>query len=82
MRVTLRLFLDWGITFGKTYEVSEKAQRMVTYASRKELENAIHKSMHPETENEAPPAIKAEAPPQDETKRWWRDKSKSPAEEV
>ena len=82
MRVTLRLFLDWGITFGKPYELPEKAQRVVTYASRKELENAIHKSTHPETENEPPPAIKAEAPSQDDAKRWWRDKSKSPAEEV
>ena len=81
MRVTLRLFLDWGITFGKPYELPEKAQRVVTYASRKELENAIHKSTHPEAENE-PPANKAKAPSQDDTKRWWRDKSKSPAEEV
>lgn len=81
MRVTLRLFLDWGITFGKPYELPEKAQRVVTYASRKELENAIHKSTHPEAENE-PPANKAEAPSQDDAKRWWRDKSKSPAEEV
>ena len=27
MKVKLRLFLDWGIRFGKPYEVPEKAQR-------------------------------------------------------
>lgn len=41
MKVTLRLFLDWGIRFGKPYEVPEQAQREVSYASRQELEQAI-----------------------------------------
>lgn len=41
MKVTLRLFLEWGIRFGKTYEVPEQAQREVFYASRQELEQAI-----------------------------------------
>lgn len=41
MKVTLRLFLDWGIRFGKPYEVPEQIQREVSYASRHELEQAI-----------------------------------------
>ena len=41
MKVKLRLFLDWGIRFGKPYEVPEKAQRSVAYADKQELEEAI-----------------------------------------
>ena len=41
MKVRLRLFLDWGIRFGKPYEVPERVQRPVAYASRQELEDAI-----------------------------------------
>lgn len=41
MQVRLRLFLDWGIRFGKPYEVPEKAQRVVSYADKQELEEAI-----------------------------------------
>lgn len=41
MRVKLRLFLDWGIRFGKPYEVPEKSQRPVAYADKQELEEAI-----------------------------------------
>lgn len=41
MKVTLRLFRDWGIRFGTSYEVPEQAQREVSYASRQELEQAI-----------------------------------------
>lgn len=41
MQVRLRLFLDWGIRFGKPYQVPEKAQRPVAYASKQELEEAI-----------------------------------------
>ena len=41
MQVRLRLFLDWGIKFDKSYEVPECAQRPVAYASKQELEAAI-----------------------------------------
>ena len=37
MRTKLRLFLDWGITFGEPYATPEHAARPVTYASRQEL---------------------------------------------
>ena len=43
MKTRLRLFSDWGITFGSQYSVSEKAQREVAYANRRELEMNIMK---------------------------------------
>lgn len=41
MKVKLKLFLDWGITFGKPYEVPEQVERPVYYASKQELVRAI-----------------------------------------
>ena len=41
MRTRLRLFLDWGITFGEPYQIPEHGQRKVFYAGRQELEAAI-----------------------------------------
>lgn len=41
MQTRLRLFLEWGITFGEPYILPEKAARTVAYASRQELEQAI-----------------------------------------
>ena len=41
MRTRLRLFLDWGITFGKPYETPDRGRRPVYYADCRELEQAI-----------------------------------------
>ena len=41
MKTRLRLFLDWGITFGEPYQTPENGQRKVYYAGRQELEEAI-----------------------------------------
>jgi type IV secretion system protein VirD4 len=41
MRTRLRLFLDWGITFGTPCVMAEKAQRPVAYADKDELEEEI-----------------------------------------
>ena len=41
MRTRLRLFLDWGITFGEPYQTPEHGQRKVYYTGRQELEDAI-----------------------------------------
>lgn len=41
MRTKLPLFLKWGITFDKAYEVEERAARKVVYADRFELEQEI-----------------------------------------
>ena len=43
MRTRLRLFLDWGISFGDAYQTPEHGQRKVYYADRGELEAAILK---------------------------------------
>ncbi|WP_367567666.1 VirD4-like conjugal transfer protein, CD1115 family [Lacrimispora sp.] len=41
MRTRLKLFLEWGITFGKAYEIEEKSARKVEYADRHSLEQEI-----------------------------------------
>ena len=41
MKIKLKLFLDWGITFDKTYETEEKSHRKVYYADKEELEENI-----------------------------------------
>lgn len=41
MRTRLRLFLDWGITFGKPYEIVEQSARQVEYADRRKVEEEI-----------------------------------------
>lgn len=41
MKTKLKLFLDWGITFDKTYETEEKSHRRVYYADKEELEENI-----------------------------------------
>lgn len=41
MKTKLRLFLDWGITFGEAYTVAEKAHRKVFYADKQMLEQNI-----------------------------------------
>ena len=41
MKTTLKLFLDWGITFDKTYETEEKSNRKVYYADKEEIEENI-----------------------------------------
>ena len=41
MQTLLRLFLDWGITFGKPCAVPERACLAVAYADREELERRI-----------------------------------------
>lgn len=75
MQTTMRLFLDWGITFGKPYEVPEQAQRPVAYASRQDLEEAIYKSTHPEPEEDAAPiGVKTES--EEDDKKWARSRDK------
>ena len=37
----LKLFTEWGITFGKPYEIEEKSARKVEYTDRFELEAEI-----------------------------------------
>ena len=44
MQTKLRLFLDWGITFGEPYATPEHAVRKVAYASREELFQSVRKA--------------------------------------
>lgn len=57
MRTRLRLFLEWGITFGEPYQVPERAARKVAYASKLELETAIlqRRQSAAERPTESPP---------------------------
>ena len=41
MQTRLKLFLDWGITFGKPYILPERAARKVSYADRASLIRSI-----------------------------------------
>lgn len=52
MRTRLKLFLDWGITFGKPYAVEEKSHRKVAYADKHTLERSIARQKYAE-ESEA-----------------------------
>ncbi len=47
MRTRLRLFLDWGITFGEAYQTPEHGKQKVYYADRRELEAAIRRKYPP-----------------------------------
>ena len=44
MQTRLRLFLEWGITFGEPYQVPQRAARKVYYASKAELTSAIYQA--------------------------------------
>ena len=56
MRTRLRLFLEWGITFGEPYVLPERAARPVAYATRQELEQAILQK-HPPQRAGRPPSL-------------------------
>ena len=56
MQTRLRLFLDWGISFGDPYLLPERAARKVAYASKQELEQAISlRNQEQQTEDDMPP---------------------------
>ena len=44
MQTRLRLFLEWGITFGEPYQVPQRAARKVYYASKAELTDIIYRA--------------------------------------
>ena len=46
MKVKLKLFFEWGITFGEPYTVADKGNRPVAYAGKKALVKSIRKSTH------------------------------------
>ena len=62
MRTRLKLFLEWGITFGQAYEIKEQSARKVAYADRRKVEeeiirrNAAFESEQEEAEYEPSPS--------------------------
>ena len=62
MKVRLKLFFNWGITFDENnpYAVEEYANRIVQYASRKQLEDAV-KAKYPHLAAKAQQKVKAKA---------------------
>ena len=63
MRTRLRLFLEWGITFGEPYILPEKAAHPVAYASKRDLERAILRRHPAQIAEEAPPPAAPKTPP-------------------
>lgn len=59
MQTRLRLFLEWGITFGKPYVLPERAAREVAYADKNALLRSIH-ARYPRTYASAKATRKAE----------------------
>ncbi len=52
MKVRLKLFFDWGISFGEPYTVTENANRKVEYAEKKELIEKIVEKYCPDLKDE------------------------------
>ena len=52
MKVRLKLFFDWGISFGEPYTVTENANRKVEYAEKKELIEKIVEKYCPDLKAE------------------------------
>lgn len=48
MQTQLKLFLDWGITFGAPYTVPEQSARSVAYANKNDLRRAILEKYPPQ----------------------------------
>lgn len=52
MKVRLKLFFDWGISFGEPYAVKENANRKVEYAEKKEFIEKIVEKYCPDLKDE------------------------------
>lgn len=52
MKVRLKLFFDWGISFGEPYTVKENANRKVEYAEKKKLIEKIVEKYCPDLKDE------------------------------
>lgn len=52
MKVRLKLFFDWGISFGEPYAVKENANRKAEYAEKKELVEKIVEKYCPDLKDE------------------------------
>ena len=59
MKVRLKLFFDWGISFGEPYAVKENANRKVEYAEKKELIEKIVEKYCPDLKEETEEKVKS-----------------------
>lgn len=48
MKVRLKLYFKWGITFHEEYSVEEKGNRGVAYAEKQEIMDGIIQKYHPD----------------------------------
>ena len=62
MKVKLKLFFQWGISFGAPYTVPDKGNHPVAYAGKEALVQAIQEKYPPQEEPQQPKA--KEQPPQ------------------
>ena len=46
MKVKLKLFFQWGISFGEPYTVPDKGNRPVAYAGKEALVQAIQEKLY------------------------------------
>ena len=54
MKVKLKLFFQWGITFGEPYTVPDKGNRPVAYAGKNTLAKAIREKFPPPKQEQSP----------------------------
>lgn len=73
MKVKLKLFFQWGISFGKPYTVPDKGNRPVAYAGKNTLVKAIRETFQPP---------KQERPPVEETSVAVQAAQPKPSEKV
>ena len=78
MRTRLRLFLDWGITFGEAYQTPDHGKRKVYYADRRELETAIRKK-YPSPGADAVPLAVSQSAAISRNKQPFRHKDEDPS---
>ena len=54
MKVRLKLFFKWGISFGEPYHVEDKGNRPVVYAGKEALMKAIREKFQPSKQEQPP----------------------------
>ena len=62
MKVKLKLFFEWGISFGEPYTVPDKGNRPVAYAGKEALVHAIQEKYPPQEEPQQPKVRKSSHP--------------------
>lgn len=77
MKVRLKLFFEWGITFGDAYTVPEQGNRRVEYADKAELLDVIFKRYHALLPEDMPEENEGEDAPDTNTNGGGQHQSES-----